>query len=208
MAFFQKKPAITDSAPAYSIGAAKNKLIIGLGNPGESYQHNRHNLGFMVVEKFAQLNGFPAWLSKADLRSALTQKTLGDSRVILIKPQTYMNDSGHAAALVQKYYRVYNSDTVAVYDELAIDFGQIRTRLEGSDGGHNGVKSLISHLGEDFGRLRVGVGPSEGDSAKFVLSNFPKSQGANLEKVISEACAILTEYIYGGHLSHDTRTIL
>src|SRR3989344_8411274 len=211
MALFQKKPVVTSSAPAYTIGATKTLLIIGLGNPEQKYVGTRHNIGFAVVSDFAIANDFPSWVSKKDLKAELAIHTLGESRVILAKPATYMNKSGEAAQAIQRFYQIYNSQPLAIYDELAIPFGQIRSRIGGADAGHNGVKSLIQHLGDDFGRLRIGVGHEPAikmDSADFVLAKFSKAEQGSLPKILREASALVTEYIFSGQLPHDTRTVI
>jgi PTH1 family peptidyl-tRNA hydrolase len=211
MALFQKKPVVTSSAPAYTIGATKTLLILGLGNPEAQYTGTRHNIGFAVVSEFAKSNDFGDWVSKRDLKAQLAIRTLGESRVILAMPTTYMNDSGASAQAIQHFYRIYNPQTLAVYDELAIPFGQIRTRVGGSDAGHNGVKSLIQHIGDDFARARIGVGNDRTgkiSDADFVLSKFSKSEQENLPKVMREAEALLTEYIFSGQLPHDTRAVI
>ncbi|HSW79036.1 MAG TPA: aminoacyl-tRNA hydrolase [Candidatus Babeliales bacterium] len=211
MGLFQNKPDETDQVPIYTIGSNKTILIIGLGNPGKEYSQTRHNIGFEVLDSFAQKNDFPGWQIKKDLKSQLTIRSLGENRVILCKPTTFMNSSGEAVQALQKFYRVYNQGTLAVYDELAVPFGSLRTRLGGSDAGHNGVKSLIQHLGEDFGRLRIGVGSDlsqKADAAEFVLGKFSKKEQADLQKVIQEANAMVTEFIFSGNLPHETRTVL
>jgi len=122
-----------------------------------------------------------------------------------------MNNSGQAAQAVQRFFRVYNQSTLAVYDELAIPFGSLRTRLGGSDAGHNGVKSLIQQLGDDFGRLRVGIGSEtakKAEAADFVLGKFDKSEQGLLPPIIREANAIITEHVFGGQLPHETRSII
>ncbi|HET7827253.1 MAG TPA: aminoacyl-tRNA hydrolase, partial [Candidatus Saccharimonadales bacterium] len=146
-----------------------------------------------------------------ELRYHLAVQSLGENRVVLCKPTTFMNNSGQAAQAVQRFYRVYNQNTLAVYDELAIPFGTLRTRLGGSDAGHNGVKSLIQHLGDDFGRLRIGIGSDtakQADSAEFVLGKFTKQERAALPQVIREASAVMTEFIFSGDLPHETRTVI
>lgn len=211
MALFQKKPTVQSSAPLYTLGANKTVLIIGLGNPGKDYDGTRHNIGFAVVDDFAAKNDFPAWTAKKDLKCELTIQNLGQSRVILVKPTTFMNKSGEAAQAVQRFYRVYSQNTLAVYDELAIPFGSLRTRIGGSDAGHNGVKSLIQHLGDDFGRLRVGVGSAiskKADAADFVLGKFTKKEQENLPLIVREAGALLTEYIFSGQLPPETRKLV
>jgi PTH1 family peptidyl-tRNA hydrolase len=211
MALFQKKPQVQSSAPLYSLGAHKTILIIGLGNPGKEYDGTRHNIGFEVLDEFAVKNDFPSWVAKKDLKAQISVHTLGDNRVILCKPTTFMNNSGEAAQAVQRFYRVYNQNTLAVYDELTVPFGSLRTRLGGSDAGHNGVKSLIQHIGDDFGRLRVGVGSDisqKADAADFVLGKFTKKEQAALSLIIREAGAITTEFIFGGQLPHETRSVI
>lgn len=211
MALFQKKPQVSDSLPLYTIGGSKTILIIGLGNPGKQYVGTRHNIGFNVLDHFASKNGFPAWMAKKDLKCELTTANLGENRVILGKPITFMNLSGEAAQAVQRFYRVYNPQTLAVYDELAIPFGQLRTRLGGTDAGHNGIKSLIQYLGDDFGRLRIGIGSKiaeRADASDFVLGKFTKEEQGKVPKILQEANALITEYIFGSSLPHDTRIVL
>ncbi|MDB5161118.1 MAG: peptidyl-tRNA hydrolase [Candidatus Saccharibacteria bacterium] len=210
MALFQKKPQTSTSAPLYTVGANKTILIIGLGNPGKEYEGTRHNIGFAALDDFAKRNDFPAWINKKDLKCHLTSLQMGQSRVILAKPTTFVNNSGEAAQAVQHFYRVYNPTTVAIYDELAIKFGQIRTRVGGSDAGHNGVKSLIAHIGDDFGRIRIGVGneiSEKADAADFVLGKFTKAEQEKLPELLKEVGVLMTEYVFGGVLPHETRTI-
>ncbi len=211
MALFQKKPQVQTGPALYTLGAHKNILIVGLGNPGKEYEGSRHNIGFAVLDEFAKKNDFPGWIAKKDLKCQLTTQTMGESRVILCRPATFMNNSGDAAQAAQRFYRIYNQNTLAVYDELAIPFGQLRTRRGGSDAGHNGVKSLIQYLGDDFGRLRIGVGSelsATADTADFVLSKFSKEERGHLPEIIREANAILTEFIFSGELPHQTRTVI
>ena len=211
MALFQKKPDPGKVMSLYTIGLNKTVLITGLGNPGKEHEGTRHNIGFAVLDHFAQKNDFPDWIVKKDLRCEISSANLGENRVILCKPTTFMNLSGEAAQAIQHFYRVYNQNTLAVYDELAIPFGQLRTRLGGLDAGHNGVKSLIQRLGEDFGRLRIGIGSEvaqKAEASDFVLSKFSKQEQGALSKILQEANALITEYIFSGELPHDTRTVL
>jgi peptidyl-tRNA hydrolase, PTH1 family len=211
MALFQRKLQDNSKAPLYTIGSNKTVIIIGLGNPGREYAGTRHNIGFEILDEFAKKNDFPGWLAKKDLKCEVAVQTMGENRVVLCKPATFMNNSGEAAQALQRFYRVYNQSTLAVYDELAIDFGQLRTRVGGSDAGHNGVKSLIQHLGDDFGRLRIGVGsevPPKADTSKFVLGKFTEKERGSLSLVTREANAMITEYIFSGQLPHETRTVL
>lgn len=210
MALFERKKEYASGAPLYSIGAHKNIVVIGLGNPGKEYSGTRHNIGYAAIEDFAARNDFPDWTNKKDLKSLVTSSNLGDSKVILVKPTTFMNASGEAAQAVQHFYRIYNSTTIVIYDELAIKFGQLRARVGGSDAGHNGVKSIIQHIGDDFGRIRLGVGneiSDKSETADFVLSKFTKEEQGSLPFIVKEAGVLLTEYIFSGRLTHETRDV-
>jgi PTH1 family peptidyl-tRNA hydrolase len=211
MALFQKKPQFSSSAPLYSVGAHKTVLIVGLGNPGKKYGGTRHNIGYATLDHFSQANDFPAWTNKKDLKAELSVNNLGSNRVLLAKPTTFMNLSGEAVNAIQQFYKVPNSQTLVVYDELEIPFGQIRTRVGGSDAGHNGVKSLIQHIGQDFSRLRLGIGNEQAqkvDAADFVLKKFSKEEQGHLPMLLQECSSIITEFVFGGELPHDTRTVL
>lgn len=193
-----------------SFGLEQTKLIVGLGNPGAQYDLTRHNAGFYVLDRLvAAENG--SWSDKKALKCQLAELKVGATRLIVIKPQTFMNHSGEAVRAVQQFFKLTNADTIVVYDELAIPFGQIRTRNGGSAGGHNGIKSLIQHCGEDFGRIRIGIGPKtpeQMDSADFVLQKFNKTEQEHLEALSTEAIAILNEAVFGGELKPETRKFL
>lgn len=196
--------------PLYTIGLNKNYLIIGLGNPGKEYTGTRHNAGFAALDYFAQKNDFPAWTNRKDLKCELNSANIGPARVILCKPTTFMNNSGEAAQAVQHFYKINNSQTLVVYDELAIPFGQLRTRAGGSDAGHNGVKSLIQHAGEDFYRLRLGVGNEISEKAEatdFVLGKFNKVEQGTLPKILREVNSFINEFIAAGSLAPETRSV-
>ena len=210
MALFQKKPNPI-SPPIYSLGLTRTVLIIGLGNPGAEYEHTRHNIGFDVLDTLASKQDFEPWITKKDLKCMFTSHTLGSTRVILIKPTTFMNLSGEAVQAASAFYKVTPAATLVVHDELDIPFGQIRTRIGGGSAGHNGLKSIIQHIGEDFGRVRIGIGPKtpeQMDSADFVLARFSTEQQADMPALLQESQAILTEYIYGTDLPNDTRNFL
>lgn len=211
MAFIQKKPQVGVGTQFYTLGLNKTLLIVGLGNIGREYDGTRHNIGFAVVDAFAQANDFPAWMDKKDLKCHLTQATLGSTRVLLVKPTTFMNLSGEAVQAVMHFYKLSAEQVVAVHDELDIPFGQIRTRIGGSSAGHNGIKSLTQHLGEAYGRARIGIGPKEPaqmDTSDFVLARFSASQTAELPNLLREACAVLSERAYGDELLAETRSFL
>jgi PTH1 family peptidyl-tRNA hydrolase len=209
MALFQKKPQSSTSAPLYTLGLGKNVLIVGLGNPGKEYQNTRHNLGFRCLDTFATQHDFPAWTNKKDLKCQLAMQNLGDTRVILVKPTTFMNNSGEAVQAVQQFYKIPSNQMIVVHDELDIPFGQIRTRLGGSSAGHNGIKSLLQHTEGEFNRVRIGIGAeTKLAGADFVLQKFDKIEEEQLPKLTKEVESILIEFIYGGNLNAETRSFL
>jgi PTH1 family peptidyl-tRNA hydrolase len=211
MALFQKRPQATNPLHYSTFGLNKTLLIVGLGNPGEEYAGTRHNVGFMCLDEFARKNNFDPWVAKKDLKCELAQATLGDTRVILCKPQTFMNLSGEAVRAVQHFYKLSNQQTIVVHDELDINFGQLRMRVGGSSAGNNGVKSVSQHIGEDYGRVRVGIGPKtpeQIDTADFVLQDFGKQQQEHLPAMKREVGAILSEYAYGSAVTAETRSFL
>ncbi len=209
--FVKKTETGANAAPLYTLGSQKTVLIVGLGNIGKEFDGTRHNIGFFSVDALVKDQGFPEWIVKRDLKCHFTDQNLGDTRVILIKPTTLMNNSGQAVQAVQHFYKITNSQTLVVHDELDINFGQIRTRVGGSDAGNNGIKSLIQHIGEDFRRVRIGIKNDllqKQDSADFVLAKFNKDEQAKLPDLSREVVSILTEYVFGGDLNHETRSFL
>jgi PTH1 family peptidyl-tRNA hydrolase len=208
---FQKRPLADKPIAFTTVGLNKSLLVIGLGNPGEEYTGSRHNVGFMCLDEFARKNDFSSWIAKKDLKCEMTSQTLGDTRVILCKPQTFMNLSGEAVQAVQHFYKLNNTQTVVVHDELDVNFGQIRMRIGGASAGNNGIKSVSQHVGEDYGRVRVGIGPKKPeqiDAADFVLQDFSNAEQAELPTMLREVNSILSEYSYGSAITAETRTYL
>lgn len=211
MALFQKRVQASDHIQLYTLGQNKTILIAGLGNVGKEYEGTRHNIGFEAVDRFVQDQDFPAWIEKKDLKCHFTSTQMGETKVLVIKPTTFMNLSGEAVQAAAHFYKVSPGDIVAVYDELDIPFGQIRTRVGGSSAGHNGVKSLTQHLGEQYGRIRIGIGPKtheKMDSADFVLGKFSSEQQAQIKNLTREVSAVLSEFVFGGQLPHETRSFI
>jgi peptidyl-tRNA hydrolase, PTH1 family len=212
MALFQRNPHVDrQHQQLFTVGANKTVLLIGLGNVGKEFDGTRHNIGFVCLDAFAKAHEFGEWVEKKDLKCLLNMHILGDNRVILIKPTTMMNLSGEAAQKAAHFYKIHHDQIVAVHDELAIPFGQIRTRVGGSDAGNNGIKSLITHIGADFGRVRIGIDgqkPAQMDSADYVLGKFTAEELGQLPQLTREAVSILTEYVFSGQLPHDTRSFL
>ena len=212
MALFQKRPDVGSTQPIYSLGLETMILIVGLGNIGKQYDSTRHNIGFAVVDRFAAKQDFPSWIIKKDLKSMISVHTMGSARVVLMKPTSFMNNSGEAVQAVQRFYRIDPAKTLIVHDELDIDFGQIRTRMGGGPAGHNGIKSIIEHGGEETGRMRIGIGPKKPeaiDNTDFVLAKFSPDETKHFEALTRETNSILTEYIYGnGQLTAETRSFI
>lgn len=212
MAFLIKRPQVGDAIQFYTLGKNKTILLVGLGNIGKEYDGTRHNTGFACLDHFvAKTDGMSDWINKSDLRCHLSTGRVGDTRVLAIKPTTLMNLSGEAVQLVSNFYKVAPGDTAIIHDELDINFGLVRLRVGGSAAGHNGVKSIIKHFGEDTGRIRVGIGPKHPeqiDSADYVLGKFDKTEVEQLPNMYREVTALLSEYLYGGQLPTDTRNFI
>ena len=164
------------------------KLIVGLGNIGTKYTFTRHNVGFMLADSYAINNNLNC-KENSRLKCLMTNLREGGNDFLIIKPTTYMNLSGEAVRAVVDYYKISIEDVLIVYDDLSLDLGKIRFRANGSDGGHNGIKSIIQHLGtKDIARLKIGIGPQPSlPSEVFVLQNFSKEELENLKSVLSKA---------------------
>lgn len=212
MALFQRKPQTSDPKTFYSIGLNKVVMLVGLGNPGAEYELTRHNVGFAALDNFvSKSDSMEEWISKKDLKCLFSSGRVGEKRVIAIKPTTFMNLSGEAVQAAATFYKVRPDDIVVLHDELDIEFGQIRLRKGGSAAGHNGIKSITQHIGEDYGRIRIGIGPKRPEqiaSEDFVLQKFSEEEQTQLPNLYREVNAILSEYLYGAELPHDTRNFL
>ena len=151
-------------------------LFVGLGNPGGRYAGNRHNIGFMAIDALARDFRAPAWRSRFHAECAETD--IDGARVLLLKPQTYMNESGRAVAEAVKFYRIAREDIVVFHDELDLAPAKLRMKKGGGDAGHNGLRSITAHLGPDYRRARMGIG-HPGDKAlvhAYVLNDFAKAE--------------------------------
>jgi len=157
------------------------KLIIGLGNPTKQYEQTRHNIGFMVIDKLAQDLGIVTFQKKFESEYAL--RVIDGEKILFVKPQTYMNNSGVSVRKWVDYYDIELSDIYVIHDELDLPFGTLRLKKGGSAGGHNGLKSIIAHLAsQDFNRLRMGIGKSPfGETIHHVLSNFSGAENTILK---------------------------
>jgi PTH1 family peptidyl-tRNA hydrolase len=164
------------------------KLIVGLGNPGPRYADTRHNVGWRVVEELAARAGAGPWREKFD--AAVIETLWHGQKVVLVRPLTFMNNSGLAVRQLMDFWKASIEDLLVILDDMALDVGRIRLRREGSDGGHNGLASVIVHVGDQrVARLRVGIGPAPplDQHVDFVLSTFTKEERPVIEKAIRRA---------------------
>lgn len=173
------------------------KLIVGLGNFEEKYFFTRHNVGFMVVDFFARLNN-QTFKNEKKLKSAITKFNFNNEDIIVIKPLTYMNLSGEAVIAVMNFYKIDIKDILIIYDDISLDLGKVRFRSTGSDGGHNGIKSVIKYLGtQNFDRLKVGIGPQPNiPSEAFVLQNFTADELDKVKEIIKKP--LIEDYLEEG----------
>ncbi len=181
------------SANSTPTGGKPEWLIVGLGNPGMTYENTRHNAGFLVLDTLAEQEHTD--ITRMKFKGYCGDVTLGDQRCLLLKPNTFMNNSGEAVVQAMQFYKLDISRVIVVYDDISLPVGKLRIRRKGSAGGHNGIKSIIALTGsEDFARIKIGVGqkPSKDyDLASWVLSKFTAEELKKLEATRKDACACL-----------------
>ncbi len=151
-------------------------LFVGLGNPGRQYQRNRHNIGFMAVEEIARQHGFAPFRSR--FQGRVSEGRIGNERAILLTPETYMNESGRSVQEAARFYKIELADIVVLHDELDLAPGKCRIKIGGGAAGHNGLRSIDAHMGQNYKRIRLGIG-HPGDKAmvhSYVLNDFGKSE--------------------------------
>jgi len=172
------------------------KAVVGLGNPGDEYKGTRHNVGFEVVDELARRWNvrLKKWKSIADVA------VINDRGVVLAAPKTFMNASGQAVGAVMAFYKIEPADVLVIVDEVQLPLGKLRLRLAGSAGGHNGLKSVIEHVGSDFPRLRIGVdrGHPDGDLSDRVLSKFPANERDAVDRAITRAADAVEVFVSDG----------
>lgn len=177
------------------------KIIVGLGNPGLKYKNTRHNVGYKVVDKLADSWGLN-FLEENKFKAQVAKGFCKEEQVLLVKPETFMNLSGDAVALIMGYYKLSAEDLLIVYDDISLDMGTLRFRNSGSDGGHNGIKSIIKCLGgsKDFARLKVGIGPQPPfmPSERFVLDDFNSQETLLLSSVVKVSADAIEYFLSKG----------
>jgi len=173
------------------------KLIVGLGNPGKQYEDTRHNIGFKVIDELSNKWNIP--LNESKFKGLFGKGIVNGQKVILLKPMTYMNLSGESVVPLMDYFDINEEDLIVIYDELDLPVGKIRLRYKGSAGGHNGLKSIISHLGtQEFNRIRIGIGRPQNATpiVNYVLGNFSKEEAPIIQEMVlksADACQMWLE---------------
>ncbi|MES0864025.1 aminoacyl-tRNA hydrolase [Ruegeria sp. SCPT10] len=160
------------------------KLFVGLGNPGSKYARNRHNIGFMALDRIAEDHGFGPWKSK--FQGEIAEGRLGTEKVLLLKPQTFMNRSGQSVGEAMRFYKLESTDVTVFHDELDLAPGKVRVKAGGGHAGHNGLRSIHDHIGAAYDRVRLGIGhPGRKEMVSpYVLSDFAKAEGDWLDNVL------------------------
>ena len=165
------------------------KLFVGLGNPGSTYARHRHNVGFMALDRIAEEHGLPPW--KKRFHGLVTDGPIGGRRVMLLKPQTYMNDSGQAVGEAQRYLKVAEKDIYVFHDEIDLAPDKLKVKAGGGNAGHNGLRSISAHIGNEYARIRIGVGhPGSKDLVShYVLHDFAKADAEWLDAMLEAMAA-------------------
>lgn len=174
-------------------------IVAGLGNPGDLYKYTRHNVGFLAIDKLAEKLGVQ--VNRLKFKSLIGETNIKGEKVILVKPQTYMNNSGEAIRDIVNFYKVDPANLIVIVDDIDIDFASLRIKKKGSAGSHNGLKSVIYQLiSDNFPRVKIGIGKKlpQQDLADFVLSKFSKDEKEDIEKTIERASDSVLELIENG----------
>lgn len=172
-------------------------LIAGLGNPGKQYEKTRHNVGFMAIDQIAEALSIS--VNRLGHKAIYGEGFVKGEKVILVKPQTFMNLSGESIRSFADFYRIPAENVIVIYDDMALPVGKIRIRERGSAGGHNGMRSIISHMGtQEFPRIRVGIGEPPHSGVDFVLSGFSKEERVDIDDAVSKMDKIIRDI-----LEHD-----
>ncbi len=160
------------------------KLLVGLGNPGPKYANNRHNIGFMALDRIADDHGFAPWRSK--FQGQLSEGRLGSGKVVLLKPETFMNNSGQSVGEAMRFFKLTPEDIIVLHDEIDLAPSKVRYKFAGGHAGHNGLRSVHAHIGDTYGRVRIGVGhPGRKEAVPgYVLRDFAKAEADWVENVL------------------------
>ena len=187
------------------------KLILAQGNPGPEYALSRHNIGFMALDYLHEQQKLVDFQPKSKFQALISELSAGDSKIILAKPTTFYNETGRSARAIADFYKIATNDILLIHDELALDFGTIRVRNSGSDAGNKGVRSLISHIGPDFWRIRVGIKNDLTEriqSADFVLAPFAQAEVAALNASVLPSVQSMIDQFLEGSLAVTSEKIV
>lgn len=187
--FFRKKENLSSSV---------EYIVVGLGNSGTKYENTRHNAGFITIDRLAEKLGVR--IDRIKYKSLVTTCTIGEKKVLLMKPSTYMNNSGLAVVEAMNFYKIKPENVIVIFDDISLDIGKMRIRRKGSDGGHNGMKNIIYLSGSDqFPRIKMGIGhkPEKWDLADWVLSHFSETELKTLTETADKACEAVELMING-----------
>lgn len=172
-------------------------LIVGLGNPEEDYSNTRHNMGFNTINKISK--EYDIEVNKKKFKGLYGTGMIEGKKVILLKPQTFMNLSGESIKEVVDFYKIENDNIIVIYDDMDVDLGTIKIRKKGGSGSHNGMKSVVQYLGTDFARIRVGIGrPEDNDFIRYVIGPIPEEEQEILDKSTTAAKDAVVEIIKSG----------
>lgn len=166
--------------------------IIGLGNPGSEYENTRHNAGFMALNEFASEFSAPEFKQEKKFNASISTITIRSEKIILVKPNTFMNLSGEAVQSLMQFYKISPENVWVIYDDIDLPLGEIRIRKTGSPGTHNGMKSIVQHIGKNFPRIRIGIesrgvtAPEQQETSSFVLSPFLKGEQSFMKKTLQK----------------------
>lgn len=173
-------------------------IIVGLGNPGKKYENTRHNIGFITLDQIAEKNNIK--INKIKHKALLGEGTIGNEKVLLVKPQTFMNLSGNSIKEIVDYYKESLDKLIVIYDDIDVEVGKIRIRKKGSAGTHNGMRSIIYNLvSDDFPRIRIGIGKDPArELSNYVLDSFHKEEKDAMEKAVEAAVAAVETWLTEG----------
>lgn len=197
--FWERIKTVLVSCPGKKEDSGIMYIIAGLGNPTKEYDKTRHNVGFEVIDRLARVIG--TTVEEKKFKGCYGRGSIGGEKVLLLKPQTFMNLSGESVRAAADYYKVDPEHIIIIYDDISLDVGMLRIRKKGSAGGHNGIKNIIAHLGtQEFPRLKVGVGakPGKMDLAAYVLSRFSSQDRLLMESAFGEAAGAVEVMISKG----------
>ncbi|MSO96768.1 MAG: aminoacyl-tRNA hydrolase [Rhodospirillaceae bacterium] len=184
------------------------QLLVGLGNPGSNYAHNRHNIGFMALERIVKAFSFGPW--RARFQGHISEGTIDGTKVLALKPGTFMNLSGQAVGEASRFFKVEPADVIALYDDIELAPGRLKVKQGGGNAGHNGLRSIDAHIGLDYWRVRMGVGRPAGKTLVkgYVLEDFAKADNVWLDPYLDAIAAAMPQLIAGDENKFMTKVAL